>query len=378
MVFSSFLKKWYYDIDHFTFNFAIFLIFIGLLLSFTISPAMTARIGIENSYHFSIHHLLFSVIGILLMLFCSMFSKDAILSFSFFGYFCCLCFLVLVLFIGGSTKGSHRWINLGFFALQPSEIMKPFFIVCNAYFLTNLKNKSFGILISLVNACFLTLLFVLQPDFGTTALYIFITALQLLFCGLRLKILFGGVSIFGILLSIIGFFFFPHFHYRIVNFFHFADKAEHYQTKKALESIHNGGVFGKSLGEGEIKYQLPDAHTDYIFSVLCEELGALFACLLLIMIAIFAYRHVISSIYYSKDNLYEFVAIFGFIAIFVFQTFVHIGVNLNIFPSKGMTFPFLSYGGSSMLSSAIIFGFLLAFTRKSYRFKSPYRFFENV
>ena len=339
---------------------------------------MTARIGIENSYHFSIHHLFFCIVGIFLMLFCSMLSKDAILSFSFFGYFCCLCFLFLVLFIGGSTKGSHRWINLGFFALQPSEIMKPFFIVCNAYFLTNIKNKSLGILISLANIGFLSLLFILQPDFGTTALYILISSLQLLFCGLRLKILFSGVAIFGILLSILGFFFFPHFHYRIVNFFHFAEKTEHYQTKKALESINNGGLFGKSLGEGEVKYQLPDAHTDYIFSVLCEELGVLFACLLLIMIAIFAYRHVISNVYNGKDNLYEFIAIFGFVSIFAVQTFIHVGVNLNILPSKGMTFPFLSYGGSSMMSSSIIFGFLLAFTRKSYRFKSPYRFFENV
>ncbi len=345
---------------------------LGLLLSFTISPAMTARIGIENGYHFTIHHIIFCLFGFAVMLFCSMLSKEAILSFSFFGYFFCFCCLFAVLIIGGTTKGSHRWIDLGFFLLQPAELMKPFFVVFNAYLLAYFKNRSFGLLACLSSSGLLLFLLILQPDFGSTIVFSLVLSMQLLFAGLRFKILFWGLFIFGLLILVVGFIFFPHFHYRIVNFLHFSSGGEHYQTRKAIESIHNGGFFGTSLGEGKVKYQLPDAHTDYIFSVLCEELGAIFILLLFVCILAFFFRHLISNIF---ANRYDLLVIYGTLMFFLIQSFVHIGVNLNLLPSKGMTFPFLSYGGSSMISSSIIFGFLLAFTRKPYRLNSPYKFF---
>lgn len=304
-----------------------------------------------------------------------MLSKNAILNISYAGYIFCILLLILVLIIGGSIKGSSRWINLGFFALQPSELMKPFFIIINAHLLSVSKKNKFIQFFSLISFGFLILLFILQPDFGSSMLYSLIWVIQIFLGNTKIKVLMYSFITASIALGTIGFFFFSHIHYRVINFFTLRGGKEQYQTKKAIESIYNGGLFGKGLGEGEVKYQLPDAHTDYIFSVICEELGIIFASCLILSFAIFMYRHLVSNITNKK---YEIRVIYSFVLLFIFQSCIHIAVNTNMMPSKGMTLPFISYGGSSLLANSIIFGFLLAFTRKSYTYKSPYKFFEDV
>ena len=364
----KFLQKWFYDIDKVTLCFAFVLMSLGLAMSLSVGPAIGNRLHI-SSYHFTIRHLLFLAIGLAVMLFCSMLSRKTILNMSYVGYICCFFTLIMVLFVGGSIKGSHRWVNLGFFALQPAEIMKPFFIVINAHFLSVARaNKNIPIF-SIVSFLFLLLLLVLEPDYGSSAIYCMIWFVQIVLGNSRLMVINLTIILLALSLGAIGFFFSQHFHYRILNFILMRGGHEQYQTKKALECIFNGGFFGKGLGEGEAKYQLPDLHTDYIFSVICEEFGAIFAMVLVMSILIFAYRHLVSNFLNKK---YEIRVIYGLVLMFTAQSFIHMAVNINLIPSKGMTLPFISYGGSSMLSNAIIFGFLLAFTRKSYDYKSPY------
>ena len=348
--------------------------FLGITMSLTTSPAMANRIHVGN-YHFSFHQIIFCLIGIVIMVFCSMLSKNSILNFSYIGYMFCIFLLCLVFFIGSCIKGSHRWINLGLFSLQPSELMKPFFIIMNAHFLSISRLNKLLPVISMASFGILILLLVLQPDFGSAIIYSLIWLIQVFLGNTHLKILIYSFIPAAIVIGVIGFFFFPHVHYRVINFFTLRNGHEQYQTKKAIESIYNGGFFGKGLGEGVVKYQLPDAHTDYIFSVICEELGVLFAICLILSFLLFMYRHLASNMTNKK---YEIRVIYGIVLLFIAQSCIHIAVNTNFFPSKGMTLPFISYGGSSMLSNSIMFGFLLAFTRKSYTYKSPYKIFEDA
>ena len=369
---SKFLQKWFFDIDKFTLFFALSLIFIGTLMSFSVSPAISSRIHISK-YHFTINYIFFSTIGIGIMLFCSMMSKKSILSCSYIGYIVCIFLLLLVLVAGYQIKGAKRWINFGFFALQPAELMKPFFIIINAHLLSLSKTNKIIPFFSIISFGFLSFLFILQPDFGTTILYSFIWIIQVFLGNSSLNILIYSIIPLCITIAIVGFFFFPHFHNRIINYISFRGGTEHYQTKKAMESIYNGGYFGTGLAEGKVKYQLPDSHTDYIFSVICEEFGVIFAIILMITTMLFVYHHLSSN---YKNKKYEIRVIYGLVLLFTMQFCIHIGVNINVLPSKGMTLPFISYGGSSMLSNSIIFGFLLAFTRKSYDYQSDYRFID--
>ncbi len=371
---NKFFNKWFFDIDKYTLFFSLSLILLGVIVSFSIGPVVAIRLHISNEYYFTIHHIFYSILSIIIILFCSMMSKTSILRISYFGFFICFVLLCSCFIFGANIKGSKRWIKIGFFMLQPSEILKPFFIVLNAHFLSISKmNKTAPIISFMLLFCILLLL-VRQPDFGMSFIYIVIWLIQV-FLGSVNTFILGIIMLFGAILFVsIGFFLFPHFHYRIVNFFTFSSGKEQYQTKKAIESIYNGGLFGTGLCEGDVKYQLPDAHTDYIFSSICEELGVLFACIMLISYLIFAYRHIASNFFNSKYNIR---IIYGLTLIFVLQSCLHIGINIKLLPSKGMTLPFISYGGSSMISNAIIIGFLLSFTRKTYNYKTPYSLFED-
>lgn len=373
MIFN-FIKKWFYDIDRFTFFFAISLIFLGILMSLSISPAITNRIHL-NTYYFSKRHIIYAFIGISIMIFISMLSRITILNISYLGFFVCLLLLIAVPFLGSNIKGSHRWFNIGFISLQPAEIMKPFFIIMNAHFLSLSKTNKLAPMISICMIGTICFLLLLQPDFGSIMLYISVWLVQV-FLGNSNIFLLGCIIVPAVLiLGVIGFFFFPHFHYRIINFFTLSSGQEQYQTKKAIESIYNGGFFGTGLAEGSVKYQLPDSHTDYIFSVICEELGIIFSCAMLLFYLYFAYRHLVSNFMRQK---FDIRVIYALVIVFITQSCFHIGVNTNILPSKGMTLPLISYGGSSMIANGIIFGFLLAFTRKTYTYKSPYKLFEDA
>ena len=369
------LTKWFFDIDKFTLCFALSLICLGLIMSASVSPAMASRLHMSNPYHFTLRHVFFASLSLCTILLLSMFSRISILNISYLGLFACIALLGICYITGGSIKGAKRWIHVGFFTLQPSDIMKPFFIVMNAHFLSISKTNRFAPMISVFMLLGILCLLIIQPDFGMSVMYSAIWLVQIFLGSANIWLLSLSIAFAGILLGVVGFFFFPHFHYRVMNFFTLRAGHEQYQTKKAIESIYNGGFLGTGLGEGEVKYQLPDAHTDYIFATICEELGVIFAILLMFSYMIFVYRHVVSNFMNSKYNIR---VIYGLVFSLVLQSCLHIGVNLNFLPSKGITLPFVSYGGSSLLSSGIIMGFLLAFTRKQYNYNSPYKFFEEA
>ena len=370
---NQFIKKWFYDIDKYTLFFAIGLVTIGVGMSLSVGPVVAIRLHLSE-YYFTQRHIFFAILSILIIIFCSMMSTSSILNISYLGFFIFFIILILCILLGSDIKGSKRWINLGFFALQPSEMLKPFFIILNAHFLSISRINKISPIVSCFMLFSVLILLVKQPDFGMSVLYIFIWTIQVFLGNIDMFSFIGIIVVCLVLLGTIGFFLFPHFHYRIINFFTLSAGHEHYQTKKAIESIYNGGLFGTGLCEGDVKYQLPDAHTDYIFASICEELGIIIACIMLIGYLILSYRHIVSNLFVVKYNIR---VIYGLTLIFVLQSILHIGININLLPSKGMTLPFISYGGSSMLSNAIIIGFLLAFTRKSYAYKTPYRNFEN-
>ena len=281
----------------------------------------------------------------------------------FLFFFVCL---LLVPFIGIEVKGSKRWIDPGFFPrFQPIEFLKPFFIVLLSYVLSVNKNKNIYLnyLLSATILIPLVLLLISQPDIGQTLL-ITMTWLSLIFIsGVNLIIFFLFLIFFGLSLTYLVFFI-PKFEYiknRLLSFFDHS-VGNNYQSEKASEAIINGGYFGQGIGEGTLNSKVPEAHTDYIVSVISEEFGAIIVIAIMLVYLILAFQ-VIKKIGLEKNNKLKLILL-GSISLILLQTFIHIGVNIRILPTTGMTLPFLSYGGSSIISTSIISGIILNLTKR--------------
>ena len=266
--------------------------------------------------------------------------------------------LLVVPIFGYEIKGATRWISFNFFSIQPSELLKGpllcmFSWFCYLYIKTN--NKFYLLLSLLIISIVITLLF-FQPDIGTLFIYISIFSLILIlyFRNLKLFILLGFIGLFFLL---IAYFFFDHVAYRIDNFL----DGNNDQVSKSLSAIKTGGVFGVGLGEGQLKYSIPESHNDFIFAILIEEFGVLFGLFVAFLYPAFfilAKRSVL-----SPSNLFINNTIFSLCFLMCLQAFVNIGSSIKLIPPTGMTLPFISYGGSSMLSYAIIFGTVINFSK---------------
>ena len=272
--------------------------------------------------------------------------------------------MVVVLFIGDETKGSTRWINIGAFSVQPSEFLKPCFYVFTAWmFSERLKNPQFpGYLISVFLYLMVVMLLVLQPDIGTTLTFTLVWGAMFFMAGLPVILIgvFGLMSIGG---SVLAYLAFPHVRARVDKFMS-TDTEQNYQVTKSLEAFANGGIFGRGPGEGIVKEHIPDSHTDFIFAVLGEEMG-LIAVLMMIGLFAFITFRVFTKLQKQNDNFVT-LASAGIIMNFALQSIINMGVTLKLMPTKGMTLPFVSYGGSSILATSISVGILLALTRKRY------------
>ena len=287
------------------------------------------------------------------------------ISISLFGLF--LFFLILVPFFGVEVKGSKRWMDFPFLPkFQPIELLKPFLIVIIASVLSyeNNKNIYYKFLLSFLILIPIILLLVSQPDFGQTLLT-FLTWFSLIFIsGINLIIFF----IFFVLLLFLltgAIFLFPNkFGYILMRLKAFFDPSSgnNYQSEKASEAIISGGFFGKGIGEGTLKSRVPEAHTDYIVSVISEEFGVLFIIILMLIFLFFIYQ-VFRRLYSEKNNLTKLILV-GSISIILLQALIHIGVNIRLFPTTGMTLPFISYGGSSIISTSILCGIILNLTKR--------------
>jgi len=347
----------------------ILLIILGIIFVSTASPSIANRLDV-NSNFFIKKHLVFALMGILLISFISIFNTKGIKLISIAGMIFCLILLIATLTFGFSAKGSRRWLYLFGFSIQPTEILKPFFIVTNAYLLSLFykKNHLKRIIVSSIPFIIITGLILLQPDIGTIILISLLFTIQLFMAGIPIMyfVTIGGLSV---IFSISTYMFIPHVTDRINRFFIsvFSPENANYQVTKSLKAYSNGGFLGRGPLEGSVKNYIPDAHTDFIFSVIGEEFG-LFFCLILLSVFFYITFRVILKITKETDS-FKFLAVFGLVSQFLLQSIINIGVTLNLLPTKGMTLPFISYGGSSMLGMSIAFGIILALTKNTYERK---------
>ena len=367
---SSFIYKFYYgwwkNIDKSIFFLIMLLFCLGLFFSLVSTSLIASDKLNTNSYYFFFKHFFYIGIGVFFVIFFSSINKDNLFKISIMLFFVCFIFLLLVPAIGVEVKGSKRWLEFFFLPrFQPIEFLKPFTIIVIASILSSEKNNSlyFKYLLSFIVIMPIIFLLITQPDIGQTFL-VFLTWLSLIFIsGVNLVIffLFFGLTLVFLLYLV---FFVSKFNYILIRLQSFFDPSSgnNYQSEKASEAIINGGFFGKGIGEGVLKNRVPEAHTDYIVSVISEEFGAIIIIVLMIIFLFFIYQ-VFKKLYFEKNNKIKLILV-GSISIILFQALIHIGVNIRLFPTTGMTLPFLSYGGSSILGTAILSGIILNLTKR--------------
>ena len=360
---KSLFGRWWWTLDRPTF-FALFaLLFLGSLLVQAASPPVAERLGLD-SYYFVTRHQIFVAAAFVIMVFMSLCSAAWVRRFAFMGLAGSLLLMLLVLFVGVETKGAYRWMSIGGFSIQPSEFMKPFFAVVMAWICTQKYERAYFPSYKVATALYVVVvgLLLAQPDFGMTVTVTAMWCIQLFMAGLPfiwviLLIALGAGGVFA------AYTFLPHVAQRI-NMFLDPSSGDNYQVRKSLEAFEQGGILGQGPGEGQVKHHLPDSHTDFIFSVAGEELGML-ACVLIVCLFAFIVLRSLSRVWSSKD-VFTMLAVVGIVAQFGIQSIINMGVAVNLLPPKGMTLPFISYGGSSTMAVAIGMGMLLALTRKRY------------
>ncbi len=359
---KSIIANWWWTVDKTLLGLITLLLFIGIFLNFSASPSVANRIGV-GSFHFIKRQLIFLPAAYALMLFLSMQRLKTIRRAAIVAFIITLGLMVLTLFWGEETKGASRWINVFGLSLQPSEFVKPSFAVVAAWLFDGQKKyRDFpGNLLSTSLFALTVALLLLQPDLGMTIVVTIIWCFQFFLAGLSLWIV-AALAALGILGGVAAYFVFPHVQVRVDQFLA-SENNLGYQIKKSLEAFESGGFFGRGPGEGVVKMNIPDAHTDFIFAVAAEEYGML---LCLFIVGIYAAIVIRTMIISAKDNnLFIILSACALAASFGLQAIINMASSLHLMPTKGMTLPFISYGGSSLLATAFGMGMLLAITRKN-------------
>ena len=365
--FYKFYYSWWKNINKPVLFLIIILFGFGLFFSL-VSTSLIASDKLDtNSYYFFFKHFSYIGIGVFTIILFSSLNHNDLIKISKILFVLCLFFLILVPIAGVEVKGSKRWIDFIFFPrFQPIELLKPFLIVIIAHVLSyeNKKNVYYKYFLSFLIIIPVILLLIAQPDIGQSFL-IFLTWLSLIFIsGINLVIFFVFFGLVLISLIAVVFFFPNKFGYILIRLKSFFDptSGNNYQSEKASEAIINGGFFGKGIGEGTLKNRIPEAHTDYIVSVISEEFGVLFIILLMIIFLFLVYQ-VFKELYFENDNQIKLILV-GSISIILLQALIHIGVNIRLFPTTGMTLPYISYGGSSIISTSILSGIIINLTKR--------------
>ena len=363
----KFYYQWWKNIDKSIFLIISLLFLIGLFFSL-VSTSLIASDKLDtNSYFFFFKHLIYIFIGIFIIFIFSSLKTNQLFRYSYFLFFITLFALLLVPIVGVEVKGSKRWIDLFFLPrFQPIELLKPFFIIMISTILCSVRTSNIYLkyLLSTILVSIIALFLIMQPDIGQTLLIIFSWAVLIFTSGVNIFLLFG-LSTIAIISMVYLIMYVPKFDYiqgRIFSFFNRDTGTHNFQSDKAIESITSGGFFGKGIGEGTLKNRVPEAHTDYIISVISEEFGVVAIILILFLFLIFIYM-VFKKINFEKDDKIKLVLI-GCVSLILMQATIHIGVNIRLFPTTGMTLPFLSYGGSSIISISIISGIILNLTKR--------------
>ena len=374
---KSRLSDWWWTIDKVLLGSVIILIVFGIVLNLAASPPIAEKLNYTDQYIFVKKQFIFMSLGILITLFFSFLDMQHIRRLSLLIFFGSLCIMIFTNLFGSPIKGATRWIDLGIVSLQPSEFAKPSFIVLISWLMSeSLKKEVPGKFIAFIIYLIFAITLILQPDIGQTILITLTASIIYFITGMPLLV---GFIIF--LLSLTGtalsYLYLDHFSQRLNIFFN-PSSGDTYQIDTANSAINNGGWFGVGPGDGVIKNILPDAHTDFIFSVAAEEFGLITCFIIILLYAFIVFRGVSRSL--SQEDLFAKIASIGLISLICIQVGINIAVNLGIIPTKGMTLPFISYGGSSAISIAITFGLILAFTRvrrSSYKYTTRTIHFQS-
>jgi len=361
------IAKWWRNIDKQILFLFMLLFFLGLFFSFSSTSSVVGEKMNKETYFFFLKHFIFVFISLLLLFLISIQRKEKLIKILPLIFIISILLLMLVPLIGVEIKGSKRWIDLIFLPrFQPIELVKPLFVlfIAKIIVLNNKMNIYNRYLFSFIILFFIVTLLINQPDLGQTLLLVASWITMIFVSGFNMFLLtilsFTVIGAFALLI----YFFSSKFGYvisRIHTFFN-PSSGDNFQSQKALDAIKQGGLTGQGMGEGILKDKVPEAHTDYIIAVISEEFGALFVLFIVIIFLFIVYK-VLNKVFLENDEFLK-LSLVGLTSLLIIQTFIHIGVNTRLLPTTGMTLPFLSYGGSSLIGSAIVAGVILNFTKK--------------
>ena len=358
-VLSNLIKQWWRTIDQQAVIAYGILIAFSFMLVTTTSSAVAGKIGLVDNY-FSSRQILHLLVGAIFMVAFSSLDKKWIKRIAIIGFLFSVMMLILVKFYGYEVKGATRWIRIAGFSYQPSEFLKPFFAVVTGWILSLKYQEGFpSFQVCILLYALVALLILIQPDVGMLILITAVFASQLFVAGfpiiwIMVALLAGFFGIFS------AYFLLPHVASRINSFLDPVSN-ENYQISKSILAFEEGGLYGRGPGEGSVKQHLPDSHTDFIFAVAGEEFGAII-CIMIIAVFAFIVLRSLARINNEQDKFIQLAGV-GIIAQFGLQAVINMGVTLNLLPTKGMTLPFISYGGSSTLAIGIAVGMLLGLTK---------------
>lgn len=372
---TGLIAKWWRNIDKQILFLFVFLLLLGLFFSFSSTTSVMSEKMNKQTYFFFIRHLIFVSVALLLIFMISIQKKNKLIKILTYLFIISTALLFLTLIVGVEIKGSRRWVDFDPLPrFQPVELLKPLFIifVAKIIVLNEKKDVYRRYFYSLIILLLIVAILINQPDLGQTLLLTLTWITMIFVSGFNMIILSVLGLVFVIIIALLIFFLPEKFGYVFLRIKTFLDPkaGDNFQSQKALEAIKQGGLTGQGMGEGILKDKVPEAHTDYMIAVISEEFGAIFVLFIVIIFLFIGYK-VLNKVFSGNDEFLK-LALVGLISLLIIQTFIHIGVNSRLFPTTGMTLPFLSYGGSSLIGSSIIAGIILNFTRKD-----SMRYFKN-
>ena len=354
------VANWWWTVDRWFLAAFLSLMGLGIVLSFAASPAVAERIGL-GSFHFATRQIVYMIPALAAMIFVSFLDARQIRRLALLMLGVSLAMMVAVLFVGVEVKGAHRWLSLAGLSVQPSEFLKPaFVIICAWLFAEHARQPDIpGNLFAVILLGVVVALLVAQPDLGQTILVLGTWGVMFFMAGMPWLwiIVIGGLGVAG---AVGAYAVFPHVAGRIDRFL--TGEGDTFQVDMGREAVIQGGWFGVGPGEGTIKRLIPDSHADFVFSVAGEEFGIV-VCMGIMLIFAFIVLRGLNTALREHDDFSRY-AVAGLVVVFGFQSVINMGVNLQLMPAKGMTLPFVSYGGSSLIAIAISMGMVLALTRR--------------
>lgn len=357
---KSLISRWWWTVDRWTLGAVLLLAGAGVVLTMAASPAVAERIGVD-SFYFARRQFVYVPIAVVIMLITSLLSPVGVRRICLGMFGLALLMTLATLFVGTEIKGATRWLSVGGQSIQPSEFLKPAFAVASAWVISRSREQEgfIGYPLSILMLGLSCGLLLLQPDVGTTVLLLAVWGLQVFLAGCPL-VLIALLALLGVGGAVGAYFTFSHVHLRVDQFLDPAS-SEGYQVKRALEAFQSGGLFGRGPGEGRVKEVLPDAHADFIFAVAGEEFGLIVCSLIVALFAFVVIRSLART--FKDEDLFVILAGSALVSLFGMQALMNLASTMHLIPPKGITLPFISYGGSATLALAWAMGLMLAMTR---------------